>query len=215
MTIFITGPGRSGTSFLVQLLTRLDFDTGYVPYGESYHEEIRAGCEAGPETDIIENETPIGIKRAFENAPRIIKGPAWAYLLKYLHRNQLVKIEHVVMPLRDLTDSARSRLDSGLDFLMDKEFIKVPGEPIEEIQENVLALLVGKVLEACYIYHIPLTLMRFPRLVQDEEYCYKKIGEFDGAINRDRFGEVFRELANPSQIKWSREAIKEQIGSPT
>ena len=176
MTVFITGPGRSGTSFLVQLFTRLGFDTGYLPYDEGYDPKVRAGCETGPESDVV-LESPEVIKLAFENGPRIIKGPVWAYLLKYFVRHDLVQVEHVFMPLRDLTESAHSRLDAGLDFMLDKEYIELPGSPLPEAQENVLAMLVGKVLEACYLYQIPLTMMRFPRLVQDEEYCYKRIGE--------------------------------------
>ncbi|MHC4635779.1 MAG: hypothetical protein ACYSYU_11315, partial [Planctomycetota bacterium] len=138
MTVFITGPGRSGTTFLVQLFTRLGLDTGYEPYQEVYIESWRAGCEAGPETDVIK-QSDEAIRQAFQESPRIIKGPAWAYLLKYFHKNDLVEIEHVFMPLRDLTIAAHSRLDAGLDFLLDKDYVQLPGEPIEERQENALA----------------------------------------------------------------------------
>jgi len=215
MTVFITGPGRSGTSFLVQLLTRLDFDTGYEAYiYEGYHPEVRAGCEApGPSAEILEIGDKVQIQREFERSPRILKGPIWAYLLKFFYINQLTEIERVIMPMRDLTESAYSRLDAGLDFLMDKEFVKVPGIPLQEVQENILAMLVGKVMEACYLYDIPLTMMRFPESVTDEEYCYRKVTELE-PINRQRFGKVFRELANPSQIKWSGRASKEQVRYP-
>jgi hypothetical protein len=205
MTVFITGPGRSGTSFLVQLYTRLGFDTGYEPYHEQYNEECRAGCEAGPETDIVE-QGPEAIREAFKEAPRIIKGPAWSYLLKYFHLHQLVEIERVIMPIRDLTDASYSRLDAGLEFLLDKDFAKMPGE-------NVLAMLIGKVVEVCYVYDIPLTLMRFPLLVEDEDYCYRKVTELE-PIDRKHFGEVFRELANPSQIKWSSGITQERVRHP-
>jgi hypothetical protein len=203
MTVFITGPGRSGTSFLVQLFTRLGFDTGYEPYQERYDQPIRAGCESvGPDTDIVE-EGPEAIRKAFKEAPRILKGPVWAYLLKYFYLNQLVEIERVIMPIRDLTDASYSRLDAGLDFLLDKDFTKMPGAPKAERQENILAMLIGKVVEVCYVHEIPLTLMRFPLLVEDEEYCYRKVVELE-PVNRERFGEVYKELANPSQVKWSR-----------
>jgi hypothetical protein len=142
------------------------------------------------------------LKREFDNGPRILKGPVWSYLLKYFVINDLLQIDHVVMPLRDLTDSAHSRLSVGLDFMTDKEdFVKLPGEPIEELQENVLAMLTGKVLEVCYVYQIPLTLMRFPQFVMDEEYCYRKVVTFENDIDRREFGRVWRELANPDQIR--------------
>lgn len=198
--VFITGPGRSGTTFLVQLLTRLGRDTGFVPYQETYIDEWRAGCEIGPDTDVIET-LPEELKREFNNAPRIIKGPVWSYLLKYLVSNDLLQIDHVVMPLRDLTDSTLSRLDAGLEFLLDKDFVGMPGNSVEERQENVLVMLTGKVLEVCYVYQIPLTLMRFPQLVMDEEYCYRKVVTFENDIDRREFGRVWRELANPAQIR--------------
>ena len=80
-------------------------------------------------------------------------------------------------------------------------------------QENALAVLTGKTLEVCYIYQIPLTLMRFPLLVMDEDYCYRKVTELE-PVDRERFGRVYKELANPSQIKWGVGSLKEQVGHP-
>ena len=213
--IFITGPGRSGTTFLVQLLTRLNFDTGFEPYQEAYVEKWRAGCEAGPESDVVELSAE-ELKEQFDNGPRIIKGPVWAYLLKFLVINDLLQIDHVVMPLRDLTESAYSRLDVGLDFLLGEDFIKMPGHDIGELQENILAMLTGKVLEVCYVYQVPLTLMRFPRFVMDEEYCYRKVVEFERDIDRRQFGRVWRELANPDQIQVSNPRLDQvEVGHPS
>lgn len=184
MTIFITGPGRSGTSFLMQLLTRLGMDTGFEPYNERYSDVIRAGCELS-----------LSFFHELEGAPKYIKGPTWAYYLKYMVVNQRADVEHVVMPLRDLTESAISRLDAGLQFMMDKEYVQLPGEHVVEVQENILAMLTGKVLEACYLYEIPLTLMSFPRLVQDEQYCYDKMSEF-AEVDRETFGDKWKELVH-------------------
>ncbi|NIR27212.1 MAG: hypothetical protein GWN77_09675 [Gammaproteobacteria bacterium] len=182
MTVFITGPGRSGTSFLMQLLTRLGMDTGFEPYKELFVDDLRAGCE-----------WDITVDDDFDKAPRFIKGPVWAYMLKYMLTNNTTQIDHVVMPLRDLTESAESRLDVGLEFMVDKEYVKMPGQHLMEVQENVLAMLTGKVLEACYLYRIPLTLMRFPRLVEDDAYCWLKVSEF-ADVDYDDFREKWTEL---------------------
>lgn len=182
--VIITGPGRSGTSFLVQLLTRLGMDTGYEPYNEYFVDELRAGCEY-----------PGDYTSDFDKLPRFIKGPVWAYWLKYIVVNNITEIEHVVMPMRDLTESAESRLNVGLDFMVDKDYVKMPGPHLNEIQENVLAMLTGKVLEACYLYGIPLTLMRFPRLVQDDAYCWLKMSEFV-EVDYGDFLKKWKELVN-------------------
>ena len=198
----------------MQLLTRMGCDTGFEPYQESYIEKWRAGCEAGPESDVVELSVE-ELQEQFNNSPRIIKGPVWSYLLKFLVINDLLQIDHVVMPLRDLTESTFSRLDTGLDFMLDKDFAEMPGHDTNERQENILAMLTGKVLEVCYVYQVPLTLMRFPRFVMDEEYCYRKVVEFEPGIDRGQFGRVWRELANPDQIKVGNPRLDQvEVGHP-
>jgi hypothetical protein len=96
--------------------------------------------------------------------------------------------------MRNLTESAVSRIEVGLDFMVDEEYVQMPGDHLVEVQENVLAMLVGKVLEIHYFYGVPLTLMRFPRLVEDEQYCYHKVSEFVD-VDRLLFGEKWKELA--------------------
>lgn len=196
--IFITGPGRSGTTFLVQLLTRLGFDTGFQPYNEVYVESWRAGCERNIPFDIA-TMSHEELRSNLADGPEIIKGPVWAYLLKYIYINKLAAINHVVMPIRDLSVSTESRLDVGLEYGVGVvEWVSDVDK--HEVQENVLAMLVGKVLEVCYVYRIPLTLMRFPTIVFSEDYCYRKVNSFV-KVERSKFGEVYRDLANPEQIR--------------
>jgi len=66
--IIITGPGRSGTTFLVQLLTRLHFDTGWEPYREPYFNAQRAGCEIKLDFDL--ESAAAEAKATIEAAPR-------------------------------------------------------------------------------------------------------------------------------------------------
>jgi hypothetical protein len=172
----------------MQLLTRLGADTGFEPYKEKFRPELRAGCEW--------HET---VRDDFSKMPRYIKGPVWAYWLKYIMVNELTEIEHVVMPMRDLTASAESRLSVGLAFMVDKEYVALPGEYLMELQENVLAMLTGKVLETCYLYKIPLTLMRFPRLVEDDAYCWLKMSEFADVEYSD-FKKVWDELVRGFEL---------------
>jgi hypothetical protein len=193
-------------------------DTGFTPEDETYIPEWRAGCEHEPHTGVCYKPHDV-IRDEFEKAPRFIKGPTWSYYLKFLKRLGLVEIDHVVMPMRDLAESAVSRISVGLDVLIGKngaqgEIGFIGGDKVEQ-QENVLAMFTGKVLEACYIYRIPLTLMRFPRFVMDEEYCYRKVVCFDEGIDREEHRRAWFGLSDPGRIQTHTEITGERIGHPS
>ena len=186
--IIITGPGRSGTTFLVQLLTRLGLDTGYEPYKEPYLPEQRAGCEWVIDID-FDRHDPAQIKESIAKAPTVLKSPEWGLMLKRLLSEALIEVEHVIIPVRDLEAAARSRLEAGLDWLA------MPDLPYEQRvidQANVKAMALGRAIEACLLYSIPCTVMTFPLLVRDADYCYRKL---DG-LNLDlvKFYPAFYEL---------------------
>jgi len=111
--IIITGSGRAGTSFLVQLLTRLGEDTGFTPGDEPYSEKLRAGCEQYSITNLLNGDANREIITA---APRVLKSPDWALVLKDLLRYGWIEVDHVLIPFRDCEEAARSRLDVGLEW---------------------------------------------------------------------------------------------------
>ena len=92
--VIISGTGRAGTTFLVQLLTALKLDTGF----DNPKSAIDPNANAGMESDI---------RRA--NAPYIVKTP-WLcdYLDDAIRVNQVV-IDHAIIPMRDLFSAAESR----------------------------------------------------------------------------------------------------------
>ena len=197
--IIITGPGRSGTTFLVQLLTRLGYDTGFEPYNEPVAKEMRAGCEVQTQWFGL----PIKEKRAnMEKAPRILKAPEWSMALKECLFEEVYPIDHVIIPIRDLRIAAQSRLDAGCHYMTIGTV---------DDQESVHALMLGKCIEACYLYDIPYTLMKFPRLVADAPYCYRCLNEVFGWDNYEQdvqeFYDKFNELSDVDSIKWAK--IKE------
>jgi hypothetical protein len=99
--IIIAGTGRAGTSFLVRLLTRLGYDTGYTPDREDFHPTIRAGCEqfAGDWS-----------RGWWEQSPRIVKSPFLSITLPSIR----VPIDHVICPVRDLDQVQQSREENNL-----------------------------------------------------------------------------------------------------
>src|SRR5215831_18269185 len=92
--VVISGTGRAGTTFLVQLLTDLGLDTGF----DSPTSGIYPNCNAGMERDLRE-----------PNAPYIVKSPWMCDYLDEVIRNRQVVIDHAVIPMRDLYSAAESR----------------------------------------------------------------------------------------------------------
>ena len=189
--ILITGPGRSGTSFLVQLLTRMNYDTGFEPYHEPFHESIRAGCEYG-DVDMSPDSTVEEARAYMKTMPRIFKAPDWSWKLKIFLSRGYVDIDHVILPFRDMDDSARSRLSVGLDWMVEDSVT----DPLTRlaVQADVHYSMFGRAIEAAYLFRIPLTIMRFPELIQSADYCYRRLSAvFD--FDYDLFKEKHAELA--------------------
>src|SRR3954470_21878481 len=92
--IVITGTGRAGTTLLVQILTDLGFDTGF-----KVDARISEDARAGLERDITHPE-----------APRVVKDPGLSRRLGGYLAAGTVKIEHVLVPMRDLDVATASRV---------------------------------------------------------------------------------------------------------
>ena len=193
--ILITGPGRSGTTFLVQLLTRLGCDTGFIPYAQAFDPAIRAGCEF--ESIELDGYSSANKARAYmDTLPRVFKAPDWSWKLKGYLAKGFVDIEHVILPFRDFDISAKSRLDAGLDWML--HGASSQAEKLGE-QAAVHAMVFGRTVEACYLYHIPLHIIRYPELVQSADYCYQRLDPiFD--FDQGTFKVKHEELAWPSPV---------------
>ena len=92
--VIISGTGRAGTSFLMQLLTRLGLPTGFEGDDTLPHPEARAGLEF----DIRNPGAPYIAKSHFfcDFAPEVID------------RDDIV-IDYVFIPMRNLEAAAQSR----------------------------------------------------------------------------------------------------------
>ncbi len=90
--ILITGTGRSGTSFLVHLLSALGMDTGYTE--EECAEICNNACQAGAENTI-------------EKPYKILKNPEFMVDIEEIVNSY--DIDHVIIPVRKLDDVGSSR----------------------------------------------------------------------------------------------------------
>jgi hypothetical protein len=187
--IIISGTGRAGTTFLVQLLTELGLDTGFSHPGE----DINSNCNAGMEWDLRD-----------ANAPYIVKSPHLCDSLADILRGGGIVIEHAYVPVRDLFHAAQSRrrVSATSNVLAYPE--GVPGglwlTKTPQHQEMVLTLQLYKLTQALAEHDIPTTLLDFPRLVSDAEYLYRKLGRLMQDIEPARFLRAHRHIARPELI---------------
>jgi hypothetical protein len=187
--LIISGTGRSGTTFLVQLLTALGLDTGFI----DLYSDVEENCNAGMEQDL---RSP--------DAPYIVKTP-WLcdYLDEALEGGDIV-IDHAIIPMRDLYSAAQSRRDvmARTDASLYPEGI--PGglwhTDKPERQETVLTHQLYKLMYALARHDIPVTLIDFPRFIHDPEYLFRKLEFALPGTRRDRFIEVFRLVVRPELV---------------
>lgn len=210
--LMILGSGRSGTTFIVKLLTRLGLYTGYCPYGEVELGDTRGGCEFGifsfgaVNQYLSESQTSLDtthIKEVFEEfitGPFIIKSPSYSWYIKLLIVNYKIPIGHIFVPVRDHREVARSRIKERLELLITPN----------DYDSQILAcdILLGRCVEAAILADIPITFTRFPDIVTDEAYCWDKLNSvlsetYDIHLDRDRFRQEFQQLSDPSIIKYS------------
>jgi hypothetical protein len=183
--VIISGTGRSGTTFLVHLLTELGLDTGISArnWGKKYFEH----CNAGLEHDLLDPKTPY-----------IVKNPALCDTLSEVLDTGRFVIDHAYVPIRELGEAAASRADvGGCDGNLAGGLW---GTADAGAQRAVLAEMFHRLLHELEARDIPLTLILFPRMVVDPSYTYTRLRFLLGGISRERFQEAFDRVAKPSLV---------------
>jgi len=189
--IIISGTGRAGTTFLVQLFTELGLDTGF----KSAQEGIYENCHAGME--IMDLGAP--------GTPYIVKSPWFCDSLDEVLKTGTVVIDHAIVPMRDLFSAAESRRFVHRKAKADDAAQgNVHGglwhtqNPAE--QEKVLALQLYKLLYALAKHNVPLTLLHFPRFVHEPEYLYRRIRFLLVDTSFSDFLAAFRKVSRPELV---------------
>jgi hypothetical protein len=188
--VIISGTGRAGTTFLVQLFTRLGLDTGFPDLSSAMH----ANCNAGMEWDL---------RRA--DAPYIVKSPWLCDYLEEIVRDGEVVIDHAIVPIRDLYDAAESRRDVVRRADADAGPLDaIPGglwhTQRPEQQERVLAHQLYKLLFALAKHDIPTSLLDFPRVVRDRNYLWEKSRFLLPGIDYPQFLRAFQDVSRPELV---------------
>ena len=183
---------------MVQLLTYLGLDTGFSPQRMALHSSSRAGLES----DIRS-----------EDSPYIVKSPWFSiHAEEVLQNRKDIIIDHVYIPVRDLhaaaesrryvTKVAKAKLDPAESDKVDSSAI--PGglwlTREESQQEVVLMNQLYKLVLALSNSTIPVTLLRYPRIVKDSRYLYEKLKPILKEITFTQFESVFNRTVIPSFI---------------
>jgi hypothetical protein len=196
--LVITGTGRAGTTFLVQLLTELGLDTWYVQGGRS--DDYFDHCSAG-----LENEM-----RA-EASPYVVKNPAFCQTLPALLSSGFFVIDHVLVPIRELDDAAQSRIRvGGADGVVPGGLL---GTSDPSAQKGVLAERFHRLMHTLAANEVPHTLLHFPRFALDADYAWRKLAFLAPAAGRQAFDETFHRVAHPELIHQFDDAPPDHSGA--
>jgi SAM-dependent methyltransferase len=179
--LLIAGTGRAGTSFLVRYLTGLGFDTHLARHGEkdSWDESAHAGLETVP------------LPHHDRDLPYVLKYP-WLYqCIDQILSCRTMKLDAVIIPVRDLGEAAISRtlvelqaMHRSLPWMAELDqswevWGSTPGgvtyslNPLD--QGRLLAVGFHHLIERLVRADIPIVLLSFPRLVEDPHYLFRTL----------------------------------------
>lgn len=186
--LLISGTGRAGTTFLVQLLTELGLDTGF----SSIRENVHASCNAGMEWNI--EDIFLG------KAPYVVKGPALCEHIDRILQTPGIKVDCMIIPIRDLYESAESRRKN----LRLSRSRKAPGAlwltKNPKKQEQALAIYFHHLVHSLTKHDIPMVWVQFPRIVKDPEYLYAKLNPWLKGKSLEEFSRAFKAVSRPELV---------------
>lgn len=193
--ILITGTGRAGTTFLMQLFTAMGFDTGY---------DLE---QARSDVDPI---SQAGLERldAGPLSPYVIKSPIYADLLLPLLAAHTIRLRAVILPMRDLTAAAQSRIRVTQEAIAAgaTEEIEHPGgmwlTRTPSDQEAKLALQFYKIMQTLTTFDITPITMEFPRFALNETYLHEQLEPLlrQHSVSRLEFRDAFARVVQPDRI---------------
>lgn len=181
--VIITGTGRAGTSFIIQILTILGLDTGFNLDEIELHRKFRGGLETGIDSD----------------SPYIIKNPFFCNFANKIFENPNFEIEHIFVPIRNLFAAAESRRYVVRENKCE-DHPKIAGGLVhtrsmeQGVQEEKLLKMLYNLMLCTSNTFIPLTLIQYPKLVKDSSYLYKKLKPILKTISLKEFDLTFQSL---------------------
>lgn len=199
--IVISGTGRAGTTFLVELFTHLGLDTGFTSEDLAMRKDQHA--QAGLERDIRK-----------PSAPYIVKSPHFCDIAEQILSREDIIVENVIIPVRDVYAAAESRRRVRAVAQSHESILTRMAKSLRprrdpgglwhtakgHEQELILLQQLYKLTFALAGTNIPITLLRFPRLVNDAGYLFAKLKSILGDIDLEHFTSVFERTSDPKLV---------------
>lgn len=200
--VVITGTGRAGTTFLVQLLTRVGIETGFslAETTDRIHPIARAGLEHD-------------IRRS--DCPYLVKQPHFCDFAGEILARPDIILDHVFIPMRDLQAAAASRKyvqdqASAQQSLWHRMLRlgrkkRAPGGLSQGVAGELEQeqLLLKKIYSLCLTLsdaQVPVTLLGYPRLTADSPYLFHKLAPVLGGLEFEEFDAVFGATVRPELV---------------
>jgi len=183
--VIITGTGRTGTTFLVRLLTELGLDTGITQ--KNWEKKFYPEANAGLEFDLLDPVTPY-----------IVKNPALCETLPAALATGRFIIDHAYIPIRELGDAAASRIRNGGQHGSAPGGLWKTDDPSQ--QRAVLAEDFHRLVHVLVEREIPFTFLHFPRLVEDPVYAYRQLAYLVQGVPWDAFHAAFARIADRRMV---------------
>jgi hypothetical protein len=186
--LLITGTGRAGTTFLMQIFSELGMNTGFANSQEGVCSQCNAGMEW--ETSALFNH----------QAPYVVKSPALCEHIEKILAAPDIVVDCVIIPVRDLYASAESRRRNARR----AGNAKAPGglwlTKNPRKQEAALAEQFHHLVHVLVAHDVPTVWLSFPRLVEDGDYLWEKLRPALLQLDRDKFQRVFHAVSQPALV---------------
>ena len=179
--ILITGTGRCGTTFLIKLFSFLGFHTGF--NRKNYATYISPNCNSGME-------------RTYNEKYHVVKNPNFMINIEHIVRDPAVRIKQVIIPIRDLAMSAKSRASHGIN----------QAGGLINATDGATQLQFYKHMISNYIFHmckhnIPTVFIDFDKMVTDKHYLFEKLQPLmeEKRVSFETFSQVYDEVTLSSK----------------
>ena len=189
--VLITGTGRAGTTFLMEVLTRLGLDTGFTVEQLS---EVHPISHGGLEHNLLQ-----------PNLPYILKSSLFHNVTTRVFAKPEFQLAHAIIPVRPLEEVAASRARVSKEAIAQGDRGRaIPGgfwEAFSDKEQRVAsAAAFHNIVYELTARDVPITFLLFPRLVKDADYLVAKLGPIFPEVSESRFREAFAASSRPERI---------------